>query len=127
MRRKMNLKLKMSDHSVWFNVKRDCKRFGVLRGLGTVIAVTFRLFMIKYFRESADKIISRRKGKCLECGRCCQSPDCKYLINNKCSVYKDREKLGYVFCLYAPMPADLAIGHPKWKGCGYYYGKKKNN
>lgn len=100
---------------------QDIKKHGLKKGLRIYLAFNIRHNIIRFFPEWADRIVSRRKGECKNCGDCCSN--CPERINNKCSVYDKRRELGYLNCIYCPFPIDLKWNF-KFKNCGFYYGKK---
>jgi hypothetical protein len=59
---------------------------------------------------------------CTQCAACCYNPEtgekCKYLMkNNKCFIYKTRDKLRPWYCCYA---YEIPLGYVNVpKQCGY--------
>lgn len=96
------------------------------------IALTFILTLksifIKYYlyffkRDILMNDLKQRKGKCLQCGNCCETMffGFKCLFFNEmtrlCRIYKLRLK---VMCIMAPFSPKLT-GKERPRGCGYYW------
>jgi len=107
------------------NLINQIRTRGFINGIENYFAVASRIFLMKYWRSRADYLVSIRKGKCKQCGKCC--PDyCEYKKDNKCTIYDIREDMGHLLCVLAPLPLDLKIGKFKNLECGFYYGVNKN-
>ena len=78
-----------------------------------------RNFMKLVDKNYVEKKLSRRKGKCRRCGKCCEG--CKFLNKQKklCSVYNNRPK---ILC-HNDFPLD-ELDKKIWKikRCGYSFG-----
>ncbi len=74
-----------------------------------------RNIMILICPNYLDKKLSRRKGKCKQCGKCCLG--CDYLKDNKCIVYEKRPW----FC-HKNFPIDEFDKRVfDAKNCGYWF------
>ena len=99
-------------------------------GMKRYIKALYEYFLINHWTSRIDYLVSKRKGKCNNCGKCCvytgTGKKCEYLTkDNKCSVYNKRHLVGKKECMYAPLPSSLKTPRKKkWKDCGYYYEKK---
>ncbi len=76
-------------------------------------------------RKEFEADLKRRKGKCLQCGKCCESHKCPFLKNNLCIVYNTwfRNTILKVLCLKSPYSKRINPNRITYdiKDCGYYW------
>ncbi len=107
---------------------KGCYKVWKKYGTKKYIQNLYMHFLIYYWKNRIDYLVSLRKGKCKQCGRCCiytgTGKNCEYLNkDNTCSVYNIRDKIGKIQCIYAPLPITLKSNSKKWGKCGFYYEK----
>lgn len=75
-------------------------------------------FLEQIFPEYILKSISKREGKCRQCGKCCKG--CDHLEKNKCIIYNNRP----IRC-NKNFPIDkLDLWFYNIKECGYRWKEK---
>jgi len=101
-----------------FNVwggKKNTKAYSI----SNIYKYVRRLFYWHFKRDHVLKSLARRKGKCSMHG-CCAEAGCKYLKDNKCTIYDYRP----INCRIYPF--DEKDMYVDVKGqCSYYWEKEK--
>ena len=90
-------------------------------------AVIRRPFYGIFRKDYIKKQLAKRKGRCNQCGKCCEVMDiiglkCKYFKGGKCIIFKDQYSKGKLCNIYTyPFDEKDKAVTKKYANCGFYW------